>query len=1050
MPVSEREPDLPLDLNVLLDPSLLALNRRTMRTTREPYLTARTAIEGKGSSLRASLDGTWRFQLVENPDAAPKDWQTAETNQAPWRDIKVPGVWTLQNTGDHPHYTNWVMPFAEEKPPAVPEDNPTGLYRHAFSCPPDWQGRDVHIHIGGFESFLMVWCNGVFIGMGKDSRLPSAFNLGKALNAAENQLALMVVRWSDGTWIEDQDHWYHGGLHRSVYLEASARTHIADLHIDADYDPETGAGHAGLTVYVDGPSEGYKTRAQILDKDGKLIGTFPDAAVSQFDATADGITQLIQSVSMFGYAARAELNLPNIAPWSAEVPTRFQLVTELLDTDNQIIEASRIWIGFRRIETKDRRLKINGRDIKIIGVNRHDHHPDTGKTLTRDEIRAELTQMKRANINAVRTAHYPNDPVLLDLCDELGLYVIDEANVECHGRYQLVSRDPSYQQAIIGRTVRTVMRDRNHPSIIGWSTGNEAGHGPAHNAAAAMARHLDPTRFVQYEGAMHKMGLLFQWNRETGLAAPSDSELAASDIVCPMYPPIDYIIDWANWAEATKRDDRPMILCEYSHAMGNSNGSLTEYVEAFFAHGPLAGGFIWDWRDQGLSAKDEHDRFYWAYGGHYDDTPNDANFNINGLVGPDLTPHPQLREYQWAARPVTATRSDKGEITLHNRRSVADTSDLSLHWTLQQNGAPIETGTLSPKIKAGATKTIPLPTNTRGESLLIEWKLAEGTAWCEKGYTIAWDQIVLEEPATRARPDFPPIPRSEFTEPALSCGPAEIRFAPDGRIDVIKLNGAPVILSDPQACLWRAPTDNDGGKPLEDAAAQPFRLSNTMRWVGYGLNTLEHGPVKRTMERDGNRVRLYLHRTWQGSGNETLIHETLWTLTENGADITERLQIPDNWQDLPRIGIRFEAPSALDHLAWRGLGPDESYPDRKSAQTHGHWYRTIADQYHPFVRPQEHGNHEQTQCFNLRSATGEGVEFSFPHPLAFTARAHHDHALNEAQTLAELAPSPTTEIHIDVATRGLGTGACGPDVLDPYKVHGGTYVFAWSLGLPDD
>ena len=1036
---------MPLDLPLLLDPSLLALNRRPMRTTRTPHLTAADARAGSPSSLRASLDGTWRFQLIEKPEAAPENWQTADTNPAPWRDINVPGVWTLQDTGDHPHYTNWVMPFAIEKPPAVPEDNPTGLYRQSFTCPKEWSGLDIHIHIGGFESFLMVWCNGVFVGMGKDSRLESAFNLGDAVRAGENELALMVVRWSDGTWIEDQDHWYHGGLHRSVYLEASRATHIADLQIEADYDPQTRTGHAKLAVHVAGLSQGYKARAQILDADDALIGTFPDTEIRQFDASADGVTQLLQSVSMDGYAARTKLDLPDIAPWSAETPIRYQLVTELIDANGQATEAARTWIGFRRIETTGRRLRINGQLVKIIGVNRHDHHPDTGKTLTRAEIRAELAQMKRANINAVRTAHYPNDPMLLDLCDELGLYVIDEANVECHGRYHIVSRDPSYQQAIIDRTVRMVLRDRNHPSIIGWSTGNESGHAPAHNAAAAMARALDPTRFVQYEGAMHKMGLLFQWNRETGLAAPSASERAASDIVCPMYPPIDYIIDWANWAEETGLDDRPMILCEYSHAMGNSNGSLAEYVAAFFAHGPLVGGFIWDWRDQGLSATDDQGRFYWAYGGHYGDTPNDANFNINGLVGPDLTPHPQLREYQWAARPVTAALSDSGDILVHNRRAFADTSDLTLHWTLQQNGATVETGTLTPLIKAGAQETLPIPTTKPGETLLLEWKLRTDTLWVEAGYVLAWDQLTLSAQALAPAPKFPAIPTDPLTDTALTHGPTQIIFAPNGTIKAVHLKGAPAILSDLTACLWRAPTDNDGGKPLEEAAAQPYRLSNTMRWVSYGLNALTQSQTKRTIERTADTTRLYLHRTWQAADGETVTHETLWTLTDQGADITERLHVPETWQDLPRIGIRFETAATLDQLSWLGLGPDESYPDRKAAQTHGAWHTAVSDQYHPFARPQEHGNHEQARSFALRAQTGEGLEIHLPRPLAFTARPHHDTALNTAQTLAELTPSATTEIHIDIATRGLGTGACGPDTRTPYQAHGGTYIFNWTL-----
>lgn len=1019
-----------------------------MRTTREPFPSADEALLGEGSRFRLSLDGTWRFQLAGGLSGLPENWTISDTGRSGWRDITVPGVWTLQDTGDYPHYTNWVMPFDCEKPPSVPEQNPTGLYRTSFTCPADWKDRDVFVHIGGFESFLMLWCNGTFVGMGKDSRLPSAFDLGPVLQPGQNELAIMVARWSDGTWIEDQDHWYHGGIHRSVYLESFAQTHVADVQVSADYDPETGAGLAKVEVRVDGSSKGYKVRTHLLDENGVSISDISENAVRQFDAVADGVTQLLQSVSFFGYAARAEFSVPDVAPWTAETPTRYQLVTELCAPDGETVEASCTWIGFRRVDVSGRRLKINGKPIKIIGVNRHDHHPDTGKTLTRAEIRAELLTMKQHNINAIRTAHYPNDPAVLDLCDELGLYVIDEANVECHGRYQLVSRDPSYQNAIIDRMVRTVMRDRNHPSIIGWSTGNEAGHGPAHNAAAAMARHLDPSRFVQYEGAMHKLGLLFQWNRETGLAPPSTNELAASDIVCPMYPPVDYIVDWANWAEDTKLDERPMILCEYSHAMGNSNGSLSEYVDAFFNHPALGGGFVWDWRDQGLSAEDENGSFYWAYGGHYGDSPNDANFNINGLVGPDGVPHPQLLEYKWAARPVTASLSGDGKLRLHNRRAFVDTSDLELSWILQRDGIELGSGSLHPVIAAGKSETIAIPVSHEEDghmTLLLEWELKTDTAWAKAGHRIAWDQLTLSEHAPAPRLEFPTLAGEQFTEAELAFGPTKLVFGPRGEIQSVELRGNPAIVSDITACLWRAPTDNDGGKPLEEAAAQPFRLSNTMRWVGYGLNALKAGATKRTIERKDDNVRLCLHRSLTGQEGAVLIHETVWTLTNNGARIFERLRVPETWQDLPRIGIRFETAKSLSRLAWLGLGPGESYPDRKGAQTLGAWQSAVADQYHDFARPQEHGSHEQTHSFSLRGEDGHGIAITLPHPLAFTARPHHDIDLNAAQTLAELKPAATTEVHLDIGIRGLGTGACGPDVLDPYKVHGGAYVFSWSL-----
>lgn len=1041
-----------LSFDKLLQPALTEINRLPARATLQPFPDAASALGAIDGDIaatpqRVSLDRNWKFLLIKRPGDAPGEWASPNADISGWREICVPGVWTRQDTGDYPHYANWMMPFDCPHAPETPDENPTGLYRTTFEAPAHWNDCKTILHIGGFESVALVWCNGEFVGMGKDSRLPSEFDLTPYVSAGENTLAIMVIRWSDATWIEDQDHWNHGGIHRSVYLESRARVHVADINVTADYKKETGAGEAQIRVLVDGASDGYIVRAKLMDAEGDIVGAFPDTPVAQFDATASAFQQLVAAYSFYGFAAEAALRLPDAKPWSAEEPIRYRLVVELLAPDGAVAEAHAFWVGFRRVEISDRRLKINGEPVVLIGVNRHDHQHENGKTLTVDEMRAELATMKRHNINAVRTAHYPNDPRLLDLCDELGLYVIDEANVECHGRYHLVSRDPSYANAIIDRTARMIARDRNHPCVIGWSTGNEAGHAAAHNAAAAAARFLDPTRFVQYEGAMHRFGSFMMWSDEGAQQSPESAELVASDIVCPMYPPIDFIVRWARWAERTGLDNRPMILCEYSHAMGNSNGSIADYVDAFYAEPALGGGFVWDWRDQGFSERDEAGRFYWAYGGHFGDEPNDRNFNINGLVGPDGAPHPALNEYKWAARPVTAERLENGDIYLANRRSFQDTSDLTLEWTLLRDGEVIETGALSPVIEPGEATTITPPHKATTQSdaewfLLLEWRLREAVSWAGEGERLAWGQFELSSPSKEEAVAPISITGAVKAPMEVEHDGVKILFDADERIQSVALDGVDIITSDIIPCVWRAPTDNDGGKPGTRDLLLPTKCAE---WVGYGLNTLKRTSVETTMEKAADCARLMRVQQWEGADNETLVHQSVWDLTGDGARIDETITIPQAWVDLPRVGVRFETPRTFKNLLWHGLGPDESYPDRRRAQTVGRWASTLADQYHPYVRPQEHGAHEQARSFRLVDEAGKGFEVSFLIPLSFTVRLHHDADLTEAETLAELLARDTAEIHIDAAMRGLGTAACGPDTLPQYLVRPGTYSFSWIL-----
>ena len=1030
---------LPLSLNTIFQPELTELNRIPARASLHPYPSEERALSQTQSKWRKSLDGDWQFKLLKKPVLAPENWHANSLDCQSWRKIKVPGVWTRQNVGDYPRYVNWVMPFDCKKPPAVPDDNPTGLYRKKINIPKTWMNRHTVLHIGGFESVALVWCNGEFVGMGKDSRLPSEFDITSYLHVGENTIAIMVIRWSDATWIEGQDQWRHGGIHRSVHIESRGITSVCDLNVDASYDHVSKVGTANVKVKIKGPSADWLVRSKLLKENGKLLKKLPETPVRQFDDSGTHHDQLMESLKFVSYSADTTIAIPNVKAWSDESPNRYQLITELVSPKGAVSEVHSTWVGFRSVEVKDRRLKINGKAIVITGVNRVDHHHLNGKTLSLQEMREELMSMKQHNINAVRTAHYPNDHRLLDLCDELGLYVIDEANVECHCRYHEVSKDLRFQKAIIERTIRMVIRDRNHPSVIGWSTGNESGHGPAHDAAAAMVRHMDPSRFLHYEGALAQC---FQpghgGTHELTQQAPTTSARVATDVVCPMYPPVDFVVEWAKWAERTKLDDRPMLICEFSHAMGNSNGSITEYVDAFYDLPAVSGGFVWDWRDQGLAEKDEKGNFYWAYGGHFGDESNDKNFNCNGLVGPDGTPHPALREYMWAARPVTSTVIKGRKIKIHNRRIFKDTSDLVLTWSLQKNGEIVESGKLMPIVSAGDKQQVSLPYKTpinrsSDWNILLEWHTKKETNWATKGHRVSWDQSPLANSQSKVH-TISTISNTAAHIDRIERGPIALELNSDATIKSVCMHDEKIINGDISVCVWRAPTDNDKG---ENAKFKD--------WAENGLKNLElERSTVRFLDAE-NAVSLQFDRTWSNHKGVSLTHRSLWRIDDNEAQIDEKIIIPKAWKDLPRVGIRFETTKGYDYLDWYGLGPDESYPDRLGAQIIGNWESTVANQYHDYVRPQEHGAHCQTNSFSLHKRNQTSIHIGLPDALIFSARHHFDSDLENSTTLANLKRRAETEVHIDAAIRGLGTGACGPDVLPQYIVGPGVYDFTWTL-----
>jgi beta-galactosidase len=933
-----------------------------------------------------SLDGRWRFRIVDAPTDVPKRFAAPEYRDRDWDEVDVPGLWTMQGY-DRPIYTNVQMPF-RGVPPEVPEQNPAGLYRTPFKVPKGWKGRRIVLHVGAADSVLHVWVNGLPVGISKDSRLEAAFDVTQHVHKGENVLALMVVRWSDASYVEDQDQWWHAGIGRGVYLTATDTVWIEDVHARGDWevDGALGALHVRTEVGFAGkPRRGWSVRMQLETMGGRRVGKPATATVP-----TDRRAYVFHGHTVEGAFA----DLP-VEPWSAEVPNRYRLVVTLLDDEGAAREVTACVVGFRSIAIRDRELLINGAPVLIRGINRHDFDPDTGRVVTVEQMRADLVLMKRFGFNAVRTSHAPNDPAFYDLCDELGLYVVDETNFESHAFIFSLCDDPRYAAALLDRGSRMVTRDKNHPSIILWSLGNESGYGAAHEALAGWIRRYDPSRPLHYEGA-----IMWDWGRGQ----------TATDVLCPMYPEIADIVEWAE----ARRGELPLILCEYSHAMGNSNGCLAEYWDAIESTPGLQGGFVWEFWDHGLRQTVADGTIRYAYGGDFGDEPNDVNFCIDGMVWPDRSPKPAMWEHRALAAPVTVERAGT-RLRVTNRQDFRDLSWLRARVELAVDGA----------VRAGAALT--LPELGPGESALVAWPVKRPRSavdeesiasvvltvgreqpWAPRGSEIARVQVLL--PPGRERPGAQP----ERTGDA----PAALVAActPDGVTPA----------------FWRAPTDNDGLKLAELQELKPLG-----RWRAAGLDAL----VATT---SGSPSRL--RRELRGADPDVVITQReRWTRLDGGAVVvTEDVRIPDGVDDVPRVGLRWDLPGELDHVTWYGRGPVESYPDRRRGAYLGRFTQTVAEQYVPYVMPQEHGGHADTRWGVVHAADGWGLLVTAAEPFQWNVSMFTPEQLTAATHAEDLEPSGGTTMHLDARHRGLGTLSCGPDTLPEYRIGPGRYRFTWA------
>ncbi|MEV1067122.1 glycoside hydrolase family 2 TIM barrel-domain containing protein [Streptomyces sp. NPDC050263] len=977
------------------------------------------------------LDGAWDFQLLPTP--------TAPLGLT-WKKIQVPSLWTMQPDladGDVPHYTNVPMPF-DEVPPQVPADNPTGVYRRVIQLAPV-PGRRTVLHVGAAEGLLRVIVNDRPVGNSSDSHLAAEFDITDAVVPGTNRIDLRVAKWSAATYLEDQDQWWQSGLTRSVYLYTVPDIALADVSAVADYDPETGRGDLKVDVSTSGldhlyDTGGWSVRIDVLNRSIRLpvsarlvTRTLPKPSLDrsvrpepllppdfmdllsinaagapvppEFRAIPATMTQLPAPAAPAGCVAFSLSDLP-VTPWSAETPHLEDLVVQLVSPDGKVADEARVRIGFRRVRVEGRDLLVNGERILIQGVARHDVDPRTGRVMSRERQLAELSLLKRFNVNAIRTSHYPNDPQFLDLCDEIGFYVVDEADVEGHAFASTIADDPAYLSEIVERVSRMVLRDRNHPSVISWSLGNETGYGAAHDAAAGWIRSFDPTRPLHYEGA---------------ISADWHVGHAATDLLCPMYPALASLTGYS----ADPRADRPLITCEYAFSMGNGTGGLSDYWELFESLPGLQGGFIWHFTDHSLDP-DGDGRY--RYGGDFGDETHNGPMLAYGVVFPDLTPKPAMFEARGLFSPVRvvsdAEEARAGTLRIRNRQSFADLGAYTLELRVETPAGPVGAVAVpTPEVAAGAEGTIEIPASVRELvksgplALTLTVRTRETALWAPAGTEIAAEQVTFPQAPVR-------LPAAPARRPVLP-------------VDTKGNLNHPLLRRSPRLSLWRALTCHD----------KSFSLDN--RFVRTGFFQLTPADVEVKETGDGALVTTRYEAAF---GDEVVHRRTITALGDGDWVLAEQVSLPEGTGDGLRVGVEFELVDGFEDAGWVGLGPWENYPDRRASALLGAWESPIDDLAVPYILPQENGTRGGVTALTLTGPAGT-VSTTHPTALHMNVGRYEVSEIEAAEHWWELQPSGKTVVHLDIAHRGLGTAVLGPDTHPRHRLAGSEYAWEWRLTL---
>ena len=1013
------------------NPAVFAINKMPPHADAFPYESEKLALENGRSRSRwfQSLNGIWKFHWVRRPQDRPAGFQEKTFDDKNWDDFPVPANWEVNGYGI-PIYVNTTYEFGpgHPNPPDVPDDyNPVGSYRKWFNLEEDWLERQVIIHLGAVKSAFYIWVNGKKVGYSQGSKLPAEFDITPYVQPGKNLVALQVYRWSDGSYLECQDFWRISGIERDVYLYAAPKVHLYDHFVKAGLDEKYKDGILDMEFSFQGLREtksgldGYSLEISLQDAESREVFT------QKIPLLPDEKNQLF-----------FKQNISAPRQWSAETPYLYGLLLTLRDEKGQVVEAITQKVGFRRVEIKNGQFLVNGKAVYFKGVNRHEHDPVTGHVISRESMIRDIELMKQANINAVRTSHYPNDPLWYRLCDEYGLYVIDEANIESHGMgyalHRTLGNNPAWKQAHLARVTGMVERDKNHACIVGWSMGNEAGNGVNFYACYDQMKGRDNTRPVQYERASSGWSgtARFEWN---------------TDVICPMYAHVK------DLETITKNHpNRPLILCEYAHAMGNSVGNFQEYWDEFYAHPRMQGGFIWDWVDQALLKVTAAGDTIFAYGGDYGgpDVPSDNNFLCNGLVQPDRLPNPHYQEVKKVYQNVHTelAGSATGQLAITNRYSFITLEHLYLDWEITANGKAIKQGRQE-KLAIGPGETQGL---TLGYTLNMEpdveyflsvfYKTKKAGKAIPADFTLAKEQFLLGGPAMLPVPESRasiPLKMAE-TEEQIGLSGKNFSIVFDktrGSITSFKFEGAEYIENALLPNFWRPPTDNDFGASFPEKLEIWKEPCNAMPLV-LAERTVS-GAVQITVRRSclANNARV----------------NNIFTIFPDGlVKVEQALEtFYGDYPMLPKFGMSMELPAGFRRMEWYGRGPHESYEDRKTSAFIGRYSGTVAAQFHPYIRPQETGNKTDVRWMYLSREDGAGLLISGAQPLSMSAwhyRAEDlDPGLKKGQTHhGELKERQLTTLNIDWKQMGLGgDDSWGAHPMAKYKLPYQPYAYSFWL-----
>jgi len=996
------------------DPAINEINRADMHTHYFAYQDETSALKGykEDSQNFMTLNGKWKFLWVKDADKRPKDFFKVNYDDNSWGHIPVPGMWALNGYGE-PLYVNngyaWRNQFVSN-PPTVPvKGNQVGSYRKEIFLPDQWNGKEIFVHFGSVSSNLYLWVNGRFVGYSEDSKLEAEFNLTKFLKPGKNLIAFQVFRWCDGSYLEDQDFLRLAGVGRDCYLYARPTKYIQDIRVAPDLDKEYKNATLNITLKT---SSNSTIDLKLLNPSGKKIAS----------ALVKGKGKLV-----------TEMQVTNPQKWSAETPVLYTLTATLKDKDH-VLEVIPIRVGFRKIELKNSQVWINGKPILFKGVNRHEMDPDKGYVVSRNRMIQDIRIMKEFNINAVRTSHYPNDNFWYDLCDRYGIYVVAEANVESHGigGNQTLAKNPQFAKAHLERNQRNVQRSYNHPSIIFWSLGNEAGFGENFENCYRWIKNEDKTRLVQYEQA---------------------KENEYTDIFCPMYHDYD-----ANRKYCESDAKKPLIQCEYAHAMGNSMGGFKEYWDLIRHYPKYQGGFIWDFVDQSLRWKDKNGTHFYAYGGDWNNyDASDNNFMDNGLISPDRKPNPHIYEVGYIQQSIWATPVDikKGIIQIYNENFFRDLSAYYMEWELQEEGETIQKGMIENiNVAPQQTNSISLgyqveQTSNKECLLNITFRLKHPETLLPAGHIVAKSQLVVHPYNTsvltnQKEPNIkvatPTVDENDINFLIVEGENFRIDFDKhNGYLSRYDVDGKQMLIEGGKLTpnFWRAPTDNDFGAALQQKYAV-WKNPNIY------LNKLEHkikdGVIIVTAEHTLENVKAKLHLTYRIS-NCGIVKVTQEMITEQSA----------NMPDLFRFGMQLQMPRELNQIRYYGRGPFENYSDRKHAAWIGKYNQIVDEQFYPYIRPQECGTKSDIRWWKLTDKAGDGLNFTGEHPYLMSALYYSIESLDDGdykdQRHSELVPpSNYINVCIDKAQMGLGcVNSWGALPLQEYRLPYANYKFSFLL-----